>query len=78
MTKIKENNLLSLKKEMANVKKEHGDVNSLYCWAFAIRLKRYSEAVMKEAFEKYVDCEDYHPSERKQLLNFKKLAYLNP
>ena len=74
---IKENNLKKLKKEISNVNRQFsGNISSLVCWARAIRLSNYSDIIMKEAFEKCVNPEDYHPNEKKRLLNFTKLKMI--
>lgn len=73
MAIVNQRKLQAFKKVMDSASKECNARNSLLSWATVVRTGKYNKDVMTEAFERYVDTEEYHPSEKKQLLNFSKV-----
>lgn len=73
MAIINQKKLTAFKKVMDSASKECNARNSLLSWATVVRTGIFNKDIMKEAFERYVNPEEYHPSEKKELLNFGKV-----
>lgn len=73
MAIVNQKKVRAFKKVMDSAFKENPARNSLMCWATVVRTGIFNIDVMKEAFEQYVDVNDYHPSEKKALLSFRNV-----